>query len=66
MEDYQQRVVDEQAALVKKINALDEFTIGVVFANLPDAEKARMEMQLSLMEQYSAVLGERITAFSEG
>ena len=34
------------------------------FAELPEAERARMKRQRNLMAQLSVVLGERIAAFS--
>jgi len=37
---------------------------AVTFAELPEAERARMTRQRNLMQQLSALLGERIDAFS--
>jgi hypothetical protein len=34
-----------------------------IYGGLPDAEKDRLQKQCYFMEQYSAVLGERIAAF---
>jgi len=63
MKDYQQRVVAEKNELDAKIVKLRTFLIGDTFKSLPDGEPERMRRQLSLMERYSAVLGERIGAF---
>ena len=65
MQDFQQRVVDEKAALDEKYNKLTPF-IGSsdVFATLPADEQERLTRQHRLMGEYSAVLGERIAAFT--
>lgn len=64
MELFQQRVVEEKASLDEKIALLVNFiTSGVVFPALPFEERSRLKRQRFHMEQYSAVLGERIGAF---
>ena len=63
MQPHQQRVVDEKAELDEKLTKLDAFGRTPLFASLPDDEQGRLNRQHSLMEQYSAVLGERIAAF---
>ena len=65
MQDFQQRVVDEKAALDDKITKLDTFSQGPVYAGLPEAEQTRLEKQIEFMQLYSDVLGERIAAFGE-
>jgi hypothetical protein len=65
MEAYQQRVVDEKAALDDKILRLEPFSASHQFNSLPAAEQERMTRQLGLMNAYSAVLGERIAAFTQ-
>lgn len=63
MQPHQQRVVDEKAELDEKLAKLVAFGITPLFASLPADEQGRLNRQHSLMEQYSAVLGERIAAF---
>ena len=63
MKPFQQRVVDEKAELDEKLAKLASFTTGDVFANLPADEQGRLNRQHSIMEDYSAILGERIAAF---
>ena len=60
---HQQRVVDEKRDLDEKLAKLDAFGRTDVFAALPADEQGRLNLQHSLMEQYSAVLGARIDAF---
>ena len=64
MQDFQQRVIDERAALDEKRVKLDEFMAGEMFSKLPQEERMRMARQLDAMNAYSAVLGERIAAFT--
>ena len=64
MQAYQQRVVDEKAALEEKISRLTNFLDGETFKTLPVDEQDRMKRQLHIMSEYSAVLGERIEAFA--
>ena len=63
MEDYQERVIEEKRELDEKLGKLKEFSTGDVFAGLPADEQGRLNRQHSIMEDYSAVLGERIEAF---
>ena len=63
MKQFQQRVVDEKAALEEKISNLTKFLDGETFKTLPVEEQDRMKRQLHIMGEYSAVLGERIAAF---
>jgi len=60
---YQARVVQEKQELDDKIEKLDNFLLSELFQKLPDAEQERLDRQLSIMKDYSAVLGERIAAF---
>lgn len=60
---HQQRVVDEKRELDEKLTKLDAFGRTELFKSLPAEEQGRLNRQHSLMEQYSAVLGERIAAF---
>jgi len=63
MQPHQQRVVDEKRELDEKLTKLDAFGRTELFASLPADEQGRLNSQHSLMERYSAVLGERIAAF---
>lgn len=62
---YQQRVIDEKAALDEKITKLADFIIlSPVFKELPGADRGRLYRQHTAMRAYSGVLGERIEAFT--
>ena len=62
---YQQRVVDEKSALDRKLGRLTEFMTGESFSLINIAEQIRLNRQRMAMYDYSAVLGERIAAFSK-
>lgn len=64
MEPYQERVVEEKRGVDKLLGKLKVFTTSVVFSKLPGEEQGRLNRQHSIMEDYSAVLGERIKAFN--
>jgi hypothetical protein len=63
MQEFQQRVIDEKAALDERITKLETFSQGPVYATLPEAEQTRLGHQVEYMQMYSDVLGERIAAF---
>lgn len=65
MAPHQERLVTEKAELDEKLSKLTAFTTmqNATFSGLPSAEKGRLIRQREIMEQYSAVLGERIAAF---
>jgi hypothetical protein len=63
LQPHQQRVVDEKRELDEKLTKLGAFGRTELFKTLPEDEQGRLNRQHSLMEQYSAVLGERIAAF---
>ena len=63
MLDYQYRVKEEKAELDERLEKLKAFTVGQVFADLPAEEQGRLNRQHSIMEDYSAILEERIKAF---
>jgi len=64
MQAYQQRVVDEKVQLDDKLAKLNAFIAPTEpFQSLPQAERERLQRQRQLMEDYSAVLGERIATF---
>ena len=64
MQPHQQRVVDEKTELDEKLKKLDAFGRTELFASLPADEQGRLNRQHSVMEKYSAILGERIAAFT--
>ena len=61
---HQQRVVDEKRDLDDKREKLGSFKNTELFASLPWQEQERLNTQAHIMTMYSAVLGERIAAFS--
>lgn len=63
MQPHQQRVVDEKDALDGNVERLITFTKGELFTKLPQEEQDRLMKQLSIMNEYSVILGERIAAF---
>ena len=63
MEHYQQRVVDEKAALDEKLNALLVFLDGDIFEGLSQVDQALLTVQAKLMASYSTVLASRISLF---
>ena len=65
MKDYQERVVTEQDALVRKLEALERFIDDEVFKTLDSLEQGRLRQQAIAMGQYSDILAERIIAFGE-
>jgi hypothetical protein len=66
LQPHQQRVVNEKADLDGRLAKLRAFcaAIGGTFDSLPTEEKQRLTRQEELMSELSAVLGERIEAFS--
>lgn len=65
MQPHQQRVVEEKTELDEKIMKLGAFVLqrSSVFDKLEIAERIRLMRQLSIMQLYSQVLEERISAF---
>ena len=64
LQPHQQRVVDEKTELDTKSAALQKFILeSPLFEKLELAERWRLTTQAHIMVQYSAVLGERISAF---
>jgi hypothetical protein len=63
MQPHQQRVVDEKAELSEKLEKLEAFTGGAIYAGLPAPEQTRLSRQLLIMQLYEQVLSERISAF---
>ena len=61
--EYQQRVIDEQAELAKKANALTAFLATDTFEKLPDTDKELLGKQLAYMAAYNYILKVRISLF---
>lgn len=62
---HQQRVVDEKRELDEKLQKLKAFISSASFTTIvqDEAERGRLVCQEEIMNDYSAVLGERIAAF---
>lgn len=65
MKPYQERVIEEKQGLDSRIERLTAFIYTHVFESLDDAEQSRMRIQLSIMQAYATVLGERIAHFTD-
>lgn len=63
LEPHQIRVVGEKAELDYKRAKLIAFIQSPAFQEVETAEKNRLTRQLTFMDDYSAVLGERIIGF---
>lgn len=63
MEPFQSRVVEEKRDLDEKIAKLETFIQEGTYQSLPSDERGRLAYQLSVMNEYSNVLAERINAF---
>ena len=64
MQAYQERVVQEVRELREKLDKLNQFVQSTPFSGLPTDEQQRLLKQRDLMDQYAAVLDERISNFS--
>lgn len=62
---HQQRVVEEKRELDEKLQKLKAFISSASFTAIvqDEAERGRLVCQEKIMNDYSAVLGERIAAF---
>lgn len=65
LQPHQQRVVSEKKDLDEKIDKLSVFLKTDIYKGLPGSEQARLNDQFRVMNDYSGILGERITAFKE-
>lgn len=64
LQPYQQRVVEERAALAEKFDKLTAFLASETSQGLPAAEKELLYRQHDVMNQYIAVLDRRIRGFT--
>lgn len=64
LKHHQLRVVIEKKDLDKKIDKLTAFIDTETFSGLDEIEQERLVRQLHYMGHYTAVLGERIAAFT--
>lgn len=64
LESYQERVIAEKAELDEKIEKLRAFFTTPLYGGLDSAEQDRLSRQFGFMCSYSAVLEERVSAFS--
>jgi len=65
MKQYQLRVQNEKYDLDCKIGALEDFIGNKYFHDVPAEEQDRLKRQLTYMQFYSNVLGQRIDEFKE-
>jgi hypothetical protein len=63
MAPHQERVVTEKRELDEKLVKLEAFFDTPTFRGLDLAEQGRLRLQFQVMEMYSTILGQRITAF---
>ncbi len=68
MEAHQERVVVEKRDLDEKIAALNVFIniTNLIYEKLPQDEQNRLRSQLDVMQEYSAILKDRIANFPRG
>ena len=64
MQPHQQRVIDEAAELDDRLGKLVDFLPTPLCLSLPFDERSRLSRQAQVMAEYSAILHERISAFS--
>jgi len=60
---HQQRVIAEKAELDTRLSKLDAFLATDVYSSLPTEERQRLYHQSSIMQEYSKILADRISAF---
>lgn len=63
MQDYQERVIDEQASLLIKLESLKKFVYSNTFYKLSRIDQHLLVEQLSHMIAYSNTLDLRISLF---
>jgi len=63
MEDYQQRVVDEERELREKLKKLEAFVASDVFAGMAREDQSLLRKQHGYMANYLDILERRIVRF---
>ena len=63
MEDYQRRVLEEQAGLEGKIQRLNAFMMSPAYSSIPAWDAHLLDKQYAAMCDYKDVLTERIARF---
>jgi hypothetical protein len=67
MEPWQERVVAEKAELDERLGKLSKFVYeNAEFWKICEAERSLLRRQLTVMDLYSRILGERIEGWSNG
>jgi len=65
MQDYQQRVVDEQIELNEKLVKLIQFSTTETYRKLPVVDRDLLIEQQGAMAAYNNILGDRIARFAD-
>ena len=60
---HQRRVIEEHKDLTEKLNKLQRFFTGHLYASLPEREQGLLRAQSQFMNGYAEVLAQRIEAF---
>jgi len=64
MNDFEERVLSEQADLSEKMQKLSTFMYGKVFPTLPAVDQGLLMVQYPQMEAYSVTISDRIERFN--
>ncbi len=64
MQEYQQRVIDEQEELCTKADKLGSFMETAAFRALDNKQRHLLSRQINAMSEYSTILAERIVEFN--
>lgn len=63
-EEFVQRLLDEKAQLDERIGKLRAFTESEKFATVDAVQQELLKKQLPVMEEYSSILEQRLTALN--
>jgi hypothetical protein len=63
MQDWQQRVIGEKDQLDDRIEKLESFLSSTQVDNVEENALELLQRQLTVMQEYSAILGERIDSW---
>jgi len=64
MNDFQQRLIEEQAQLEEKLDKLDAFLMSENVKEIDDTQKALLSVQATAMNTYNQCLKERLIRLS--